>query len=173
MVLLRKLFLPLSRAPLHLSATGKGCRINQEKACDGNMEEEDDDSEASDKAKDETKEQKAEERGQEEEKEEEEEEEQQQEEEKQEQKKKGAETERQESRPAPETQPPPLLRLSVLSGADPDLGPQLRVAAASGKNWSPPIEFPFCPPLTLWLHRPLIPQSDLSSHCPSPQALNC
>lgn len=144
MVLLRRLFPSLSRAPLHLSTTGKGFRINEEKAC----EEEDDDSEESDKAKDETKEQKAEEGGQEEEKEVEEEEEQQEEEEKQEQKNKEDETERQESRPAPETQSPPLPHLRVLSGADPDLGPQLREAAASGKNWSLPIKFPFCPPLT-------------------------
>uniref|UniRef100_A0A671E126 Dynein heavy chain domain-containing protein 1 n=1 Tax=Rhinolophus ferrumequinum TaxID=59479 RepID=A0A671E126_RHIFE len=76
-------------------------------------EEEDDDSEECDKAKDETQEQKAEE-------------------EKQGQENKEEETGRQESSPASQIQSPPLPYLSVLSGADPDLGPQLLKAAAGG-----------------------------------------
>lgn len=142
----RSLILPLSRAPLHLSAIGKGFRRNQEKECtEEDTEEEDGDSEECDKAKEKTKEQKAEE-------------------EKQEQEKKKDETERQESSPASEIQSPPLPYLSVLSGADPGLGPQLLEAAAEGKNWSPPTMSPSFPPPTLWPHKPLTLQFDLSSH---------
>ncbi|XP_010642591.2 dynein heavy chain domain-containing protein 1 [Fukomys damarensis] len=43
------------------------------------------------------------------------------------------ETENQGSKLAPETQSPPLLCLSVLSGTDSELGPRLREAAASGR----------------------------------------
>lgn len=47
-----------------------------------------------------------------------------------------SETESQGSKLASKTRSPPMLYLSVLSGADPELGPQLCQAAASGKNWS-------------------------------------
>ena len=96
------------------------------------MKEEDDESEESNEAKDQTKEQKAEERKNEQEKEQEE------NEEKEEEK-----TESQGSKPACETQLPSLPYLSVLSGADPELGSQLQEAAASGENWSPPTLAPF------------------------------
>lgn len=148
----RSLVPPLSRAPLHLSATGNGFGRNQEEECEEeDIEEEDDESEECDEDK--TKEQKAEERGKEEE-----------EAKKQEQENKEDEAERQASRPASETQSPPAPYISVLSGADPDLGPRLRDAAAGGKSGSPPTVPPFCPSLTLCLHRPLTPQFDFSSH---------
>lgn len=95
------------------------------------MKEEDDDSEDSNEAKDQTKEQKAEERKNEQEKEQEENEE------------KEEKTESQGSKPAYETQLPSLPYLSVLSGADPELGSQLQEAAACGENWSPPTLDPF------------------------------
>lgn len=85
-------------------------------------------------------------------------------EEKQEQENKEDETESQELRPASETQSPSFPSLSVFSGSDPDLGPQLLEAAAKGKNWSLPTLSPFCSPPTLWAHRLLIAQSELSSH---------
>lgn len=85
-------------------------------------------------------------------------------EEKQEQENKEDETESQESRPASETQSPSFADFRVLSGSDPDLGPQLLEAAAKGKNWSLPTMSPFCPPPTLWAHRLLIAQSELISH---------
>lgn len=86
------------------------------------------------------------------------------EEKQEEQENKEDEAESQQSRPASETQSPPFPYLSVLSGSDPDLGPQLLAAAAKGKNWSLPTTSPFCPPPTLWTHRLLTAQSDLSSH---------
>lgn len=90
------------------------------------MEEEDDSREECDEAKDKTKEQKTEDRENEEE-----------------------ETEREGSRPASETGSLPLPHLRVLSGADPELGPQLQEAAASGENGSPPTMSPFCGPTRL------------------------
>uniref|UniRef100_A0A2K6G9F5 Dynein heavy chain domain 1 n=1 Tax=Propithecus coquereli TaxID=379532 RepID=A0A2K6G9F5_PROCO len=110
---------------------GKGLMRNQNrKSKEEDTKEEDDDSEESHEAKDQTKEQKAEER---ENKEEENKKEQEQEEKKeQEEKEKEKETESQRSKPASETQSPPLPCLRVLSGADPELGPQLWEAAAGG-----------------------------------------
>lgn len=126
----RSLIPPLSRTPLHLSATGKGfnpSQGNQEKEYTEDTEEEDDDCDKRDKAKDKTPEQKTEKRAHEEE---EKEEGQEQEEEE--------ETESQESWPASETQHPPFPYLTVFSGTDPELGPQLQEAAARGENWAPP-----------------------------------
>uniref|UniRef100_A0A8C7A6A2 Dynein heavy chain domain 1 n=1 Tax=Neovison vison TaxID=452646 RepID=A0A8C7A6A2_NEOVI len=97
----------------------KGFVRNQEE--EEATEEEDDSSEGCDKAKNKTKEQKTQDRENEEEREQEEEQEQEE-----------GETERQESRPASETGSLPLPNLHVLSGADPELGPQLREAAANG-----------------------------------------
>nr|KAF6394612.1 dynein heavy chain domain 1 [Molossus molossus] len=95
---------------------GQGSRRSQKEYTGEGMEEEDHyNSEESDQAKDKTKEQKAEERGKEEEVET---------KEKQVQENKEDETERQ--------QPLPVLHLRVLSGSDPDLGPQLLEAAAGG-----------------------------------------
>lgn len=148
-----RLIPPLRIAPLHLSA-GTGYRKNEEKE-EEDSEEEDNDSEESDEAKDKINEQKAEEKGKEEEEEK---------EENQEQEKKEDETERQKSRPASETQSLSIPYLSVFSGSNPDLGPQLLEAAARGKNWSPPTISSFYPPPTLWPHRSFTPQSDLSFH---------
>lgn len=103
------------------------------------MEEEDDSGEECAKAKDKTKEQKTEDRENEEEEGEKEEQEHEEEE----------ETEREGSRPASETGSLPLPHLRVLSGADPELGPQLQEAAASGENGSPPTMSPFCGPTSL------------------------
>ncbi|XP_035578888.1 dynein heavy chain domain-containing protein 1 [Zalophus californianus] len=107
-------------APGPTECREKGFVRNQED------EEEDDSSEECEKAKDKTKEQKTEDRESEEEEEGGKEEEQEHEEEEEE------ETERQASRPASETGPLPPPCLRVLSGADPELGPRLREAAASG-----------------------------------------
>ncbi|XP_053518807.1 dynein heavy chain domain-containing protein 1 [Artibeus jamaicensis] len=120
--------LPLedTRCMAAVPTKGKGTdyRKNEEKEYkEEDSEEEDNDSEESDEAKDKTKEQKAEERGKKEEEEK---------EEKQEQEKKEDETERQKSRPASETQSLPIPYLSVFSGSNPDLGPQLLEAAARG-----------------------------------------
>lgn len=127
---------PLRGAPLHLSTTEKGFVRNQEE--EEATEEEDDSSEGCDKAKNKTKEQKTQDRENEEEREQEEEQEQEE-----------GETERQESRPASETGSLPLPNLHVLSGADPELGPQLREAAANGENGSPSTMYPFCGPTSL------------------------
>ncbi|XP_045413332.1 dynein heavy chain domain-containing protein 1 isoform X11 [Lemur catta] len=107
---------------------GKGLTRNQNRESkEEDGKEEEDDSEESHKAKDQTKEQKAEER---ENKEEENVQKQEQEEKKEREEKE--ETESQGSKPASETQSPPLPCLSVLSGADLELGPQLWRAAARG-----------------------------------------
>ncbi|KAF3830030.1 hypothetical protein GH733_001455, partial [Mirounga leonina] len=103
----------------------KGFVRNQEE------EEEDDSREECDKAKDKTKERKTEDRENEEEEGEKEEEQEHEEED---------ETERQRSRPASDTGSLPLPYLRVLSGTDPELGPQLWEAAASGENGvTPPL----------------------------------
>ncbi|XP_054436597.1 dynein heavy chain domain-containing protein 1 [Pteronotus mesoamericanus] len=110
--------------PVPTNGKGKGPRRNQGKERnEKDVEEEDNDSDENDKAKDKTKEQKAEERGKEREE---------GKEQKQEQENKEGETERQESRPDSETQSPPVPYLSVFSGSNPDLGPQLLEAAAGG-----------------------------------------
>nr|XP_014970450.1 dynein heavy chain domain-containing protein 1 isoform X3 [Macaca mulatta] len=107
-------------APAPTEGRGKGLMRNQNTESKMDMKEEDDDSEDSNEAKDQTKEQKAEERKNEQEKEQEENEE------------KEEKTESQGSKPAYETQLPSLPYLSVLSGADPELGSQLQEAAACG-----------------------------------------
>ena len=144
----RSLSPSLRRAPLHLSATGKGFRRNQGKESkEKDAEDEGDESDECYK----TKEQTAEERGI-EEKNKEEEAQQEREETEQEE---GAGT---------ESQSPSPPELCVFSGADPELGPQLQEAAAGGENSSPPHACLPCPPPTLWPHRTPTPQSDLSSH---------
>ncbi|XP_011891860.1 PREDICTED: dynein heavy chain domain-containing protein 1 isoform X13 [Cercocebus atys] len=107
-------------APAPTEGRGKGLMRNQNTESKMDMKEEDDDSEDSNEAEDQTKEQKAEERKNEQEKEQEENEE------------KEEKTESQGSKPAYETQLPSLPYLSVLSGADPELGSQLQEAAACG-----------------------------------------
>lgn len=119
---------PLRSVSVHLSVTGKGPVTNQERENQNDYVEEDDDCEERNKAKDETEEQKAEES-----KNEGQEKEQEQGEKEEEEEIKKHKTERQESNLASETQSSPLLCLNVLSGADPELGPQLLEAAASGK----------------------------------------
>ncbi|XP_070482220.1 dynein heavy chain domain-containing protein 1 isoform X1 [Equus przewalskii] len=102
---------------------GKGFMRNREKECkQEDTEEDDDDSEETAKIEEKTNEQKGEERKNEEK----------QEEKEEEQEEKEEEMDRQESSPASEAQPSSLPYLSVLSGADPELGPQLCQAAASG-----------------------------------------
>ncbi|KAI5211765.1 Dynein Heavy Chain Domain-Containing Protein 1 [Manis pentadactyla] len=111
-------------APGPTEGRGKGfnpSQRNQEKECTEDTEEEEDDCDKRDKAKDKTPEQKTEERANEEE-----------EKEEGQEKEEEEETEGQESRPASETQHPPLPYLTVLSGTDPELGPQLQEAAARG-----------------------------------------
>ncbi|KAB1272388.1 Dynein heavy chain domain-containing protein 1 [Camelus dromedarius] len=104
-------------APGPTEGRGKGFKRNQGKEPkEEDTEEEDVDS---DEECEKTKEQEAEERGNEEEQEEKEQEEDEEEE----------ETERQE----PVTQAPPPPHLHIFSGSDPELGPQLREAAASGQ----------------------------------------
>ncbi|XP_078196504.1 dynein heavy chain domain-containing protein 1 isoform X14 [Callithrix jacchus] len=115
-------------APAPAEGRGKGLLRNQNRESKTDMKKKADDSEESNEAKDQTKEQKAEERKNEQEKEPEE------KEEKEEEK-----TESQGSKPASATQLPSLPYLSVLSGADPELGSQLQEAAAHGC---------FCLPLT-------------------------
>ncbi|XP_072825494.1 dynein heavy chain domain-containing protein 1 isoform X3 [Vicugna pacos] len=102
-------------APGPTEGRGKGFKRNQGKEPkEEDTEEEDDDS---NEECEKTKEQEAEERGNEEEQEEQEREDEEEE-----------ETERQE----PVTQSPPPPHLHIFSGSDPELGPQLREAAASG-----------------------------------------
>ncbi|KAK2100806.1 Dynein heavy chain domain-containing protein 1 [Saguinus oedipus] len=108
-------------APAPAEGRGKGLLRNQNTESKTDMKEKADDSEENNEAKDQTKEQKAEERKNEQEKEPEEKEEKEEE-----------ETESQGSKPASATQLPSLPYLSVLSGADPELGSQLREAAAHG-----------------------------------------
>nr|XP_012641979.1 dynein heavy chain domain-containing protein 1 isoform X4 [Microcebus murinus] len=111
--------------------SGRGKRLvrNQNKESkEEDRKEEDDDSEDSQEAKHQTKEKKREER----ENKEEEYVQEQEEEKEEKEKEKEKETESQETQPASETQSPPLPYLSVLSGADPELGPQLLGAAAGG-----------------------------------------
>nr|XP_021530783.1 dynein heavy chain domain-containing protein 1 isoform X2 [Aotus nancymaae] len=108
-------------APAPAEGRGKGLMRNQNKESKTDMKEKADDSEESNEAKDQTKEQESEERKNEQEKEPEE------KEEKEEEK-----TESQGSKPASATQLPSLPYLSVLSGADPELGSQLQEAAARG-----------------------------------------
>jgi hypothetical protein len=109
---------------------GKGLTRNQN-GDDKEWEdmEEDDDSEEESKDKDQTKEQKADKRENEKEKK-------QEEKKKEEKEVKENETESQGSNVASGTRSLPPLCLSVLSGADPELGPQLQEAAASGENCS-------------------------------------
>nr|KAF6324397.1 dynein heavy chain domain 1 [Myotis myotis] len=105
-------------APVPTKGRGKGDR-SQEKEDKEDEEDEDNNNEKSPK----TEEQKAEEKGKvgvvDKE-------------EKQEQENTEDETESQESRPASETQSPSFAYFRVLSGSDPDLGPQLLEAAAKG-----------------------------------------
>ncbi|XP_039074792.1 LOW QUALITY PROTEIN: dynein heavy chain domain-containing protein 1 [Hyaena hyaena] len=108
--------LPLQETRCLAPGPGMGFVRNQEK--EEAMEEEDDESEESDMTKGKTKEQKTEENEKEGNRQEHEEEEE--------------KTERLRSRPASETGALPLPSLRVLSGTDPELGPQLQEAAASG-----------------------------------------
>ncbi|KAK2494784.1 hypothetical protein MC885_021698, partial [Smutsia gigantea] len=124
LIWLNPLPLEASRYPGPTEGRGKGLNPsqgNQEKECTEDTKEEDDDCDRSDKAKDKAPEQKTEERAKEEE-----------EKEEGREQEKEEETEGQESQPASETQSPPLLYLTVLSGTDPELGPQLQEAAARG-----------------------------------------
>ncbi|KAM9658950.1 dynein heavy chain domain-containing protein 1 [Trichechus inunguis] len=107
-----------------------GLTSKQERECEEGTGAEDDSSEDSNETEDKTEEQKAEEKENEEEKEEKKEEE--KEKKGEEKEKKKEEKENKASTPASETQSPPLPQLTVLSGADPELGRQLQEAAANG-----------------------------------------
>ncbi|XP_008579798.1 PREDICTED: dynein heavy chain domain-containing protein 1-like [Galeopterus variegatus] len=116
--------------PAPTEGRGKSLVGNQKRESkEENLVEEDGDCEDNNEAKGQTKEQKAEERENEEEKEQEQEEKEDEEEEEKEEEK---ETESRGSKSASEIQSPPLAYLSVLSGADPELGAQLREAATGG-----------------------------------------
>ncbi|XP_037695568.1 dynein heavy chain domain-containing protein 1 [Choloepus didactylus] len=115
--------------PVPSESRGNGLMKKQEgEGNEVDTEEKDDENEKNDEAGDEIKEQKAEEK--ENKKEKKMEEIKQKQEEKQQAEKENKREK--ESKPASQTQPPPLPHLCVLSGSDPELGPQLQEAAASG-----------------------------------------